>query len=236
MMLPRMLERPFSMRQSLALGGVLVGGGALYCTAYTLFQGEWENPLSGAGWALVNLLPWLAAFELGKRAKRGAGTPAAAWRTIGAILLAAGLISLAGGLLLEGPFAPAFEIVRRLPAMALVAGLLALAPGRRGEGPPVDEEGLAWLPAQIDWIRSAGNYVEIRARGHVVLRRMTMRRAEALFSGDGFVRIHRTMLVNAARIEALRRGKAFDEVRVDGTWLKVGGAYRHLFRHFVPRS
>jgi DNA-binding LytR/AlgR family response regulator len=230
------LERPLPPAAAFGAAALLVAGGAVYCTAYTLLQGEWESPLEGARWALVNLLPWLAAFELGKRIRDGAATPAAGWVGVALLLAAIALASsLLAALVGEGEPLP-FDLVRRLPAVLLIAGLLAIAPATRAaairaQGGACD---LPYLPAQIDWIRSAGNYVEIRNHAGIALRRMTMRRAEALLGDQGFVRVHRTLLVNSARIEAVRRGKLYDEIRVDGAWLRVGGAYRHLFRHFVP--
>lgn len=226
------LERPLPPAAALGAAALLVAGGAIYCTAYTLLQGEWENPLEGARWALINLLPWLAAFELGKRGRAAAPSRAAAWTRIAALLALAAFASMVLGMVLGAAEAPAFELIRRLPALALTAALLAIF--RTEGGAPETGADLPFLPNQIDWIRSAGNYVEIRAGGRLVLRRMTMRRAQALLAGQGFLRVHRTLIVNAARIEAVRPGKLHDEIRVEGRWLRVGGAYRHLFRHFVP--
>ena len=54
-----------------------------------------------------------------------------------------------------------------------------------------------------------------------------MAQAEAELAGHGFVRIHRSTLVNAARVAAIRRGKQFDEVELTGgRRLKVGDSYR----------
>jgi DNA-binding LytR/AlgR family response regulator len=238
MTIAKALERPLSPAAGLGLAALLVAAGAIYCTAYTSLQGEWESPTEGALWALVNLLPWLAAFELGKRIRAAAPSRAAASARIAILLAGIAFISMALGLLLGESEALPFELVRRLPAAALVAALLAIA---RGGGAAAEAEGegegeLPFLPGQIAWIGSAGNYVEIRAEGRVALRRMTMQRAEALLAGHGFLRIHRRTIVNAARIEEVRRGKLYDEVLIEGRWLRVGGAYRHLFRHFVPSS
>lgn len=235
MTIVRALERPLPPAAAFALAALLIAGGAAYCTAYTSLQGEWESPIEGARWALVNLIPWLAAFEFGKRIRAAAPARIVAWARITALLALAAGASMALGLLAGDAEAPAFELIRRLPAMALIAALLAIARAPRAAASANDEE-LPFLPGQIDWLRSAGNYVEVRAAGRVALRRMTMRRAEALLAGEGFLRVHRTLIVNAARIEAVRRGKLHDEIRVEGCWLRVGGAYRHLFRHFVPSS
>ena len=51
--------------------------------------------------------------------------------------------------------------------------------------------------------------------------------AEDLLGGHGFIRIHRSALVNRSRIVRHLKGKVADEVQLaDGTRLKVGGAYR----------
>ena len=68
------------------------------------------------------------------------------------------------------------------------------------------------------------------------MRRLTIKQAEASLADQGFVRIHRSLLVNAARVAQLHRGKLYDEVElVDGTLLRVGGAYRSQLRREEPR-
>ena len=105
----------------------------------------------------------------------------------------------------------------------------------RGQAVHQDLE-LALLPRQIDWIRSAGNYLEVRGTGRVVLQRMTLAAAERMLQAEGFVRIHRCALVNGRRIARYRAGRMADELQLeDGTWLKVGGAYRPLVRRRLNR-
>lgn len=59
-------------------------------------------------------------------------------------------------------------------------------------------------PADIVAVTSAGNYVEVRlADGRTPLTRMTLAQAEAALGRHGFVRVHRSWLVNAARVRAL---------------------------------
>jgi DNA-binding LytR/AlgR family response regulator len=56
---------------------------------------------------------------------------------------------------------------------------------------------------------------------------MTMAQAEQALAGKAFVRIHRSMLVNRARIAGLDRRERPREVRlIDGSVVKVGEAYR----------
>jgi hypothetical protein len=237
------LEAPVPPRTAAIAALLMLAGGGLYCSLYNGLQDVPESPLVGAGWAAINLLPWLGAFELSKRAMQDpAGRLAGEWGRIALILAAAASVSL--GLDVVGrPIAKldaqvlAFEALRRLPAAALVLLLLLLASLMRRRDPaaasanlagPEAADRLPLLPRQIDWIKAAGNYLEFRtADGGVTLRRMTMSEAEVLLAREGFVRIHRSALVNRDKVARLVHGKVADEVKLaDGTWLKVGGAYR----------
>jgi hypothetical protein len=247
------LDRPVPPRGAALLVLLVLAGGGLYCSLYNALQGRAESPLVGMAWAAVNLLPWLAAFEIGKRVGQDpAGSWAAARWRIGFILLAAALVSIALDLLgrpaagLDAG-AIAFEALRRVPAAGLVAALLVLAAflQRResvGDAAAPEPERAAadrllLLPQQIDWIKAAGNYLEIRSAGGVTLRRMTMAEAESLLAREGFIRIHRSALVNRSRVARIARGKIADEVELaDGTWLKVGGAYRPFVAGLRPNG
>jgi len=57
--------------------------------------------------------------------------------------------------------------------------------------------------AEIDWIGSAGNYVEVHAGAAVLLWRRPLREVEALLAPHGFLRIHRTALVARGRVARL---------------------------------
>lgn len=237
-------DDPIRPRTASLAGLALVAGGGLYCFAYNSLAGTPEPLSAGILWSLVNLLPWLAAFELAKRLNFDpTGTWALNWGRIAAVLAATAALSVGMEMLAwrwtGGEQAPgAFALVRRLPSAALVVLLLLVIPmlrRRQGESKVVPvrcEAGAAaslpLLPHQIDWIKAAGNYLEIRAGGRLVLWRMTMASAEELLAGHGFVRIHRSALVNGARIVRHARGKVADDVQLaDGTVLRVGGAYRH---------
>ena len=230
------LDRPLTPAALAAAGTALVLAGGAYCSAYTWTQGEYESPLVGAAWAAANMLPWLLAWEAGKRLLGG---PGAGWRVEGVLAATAALsIAVEAALGVTAPdwgsADPLFQLVRRLPAALLVAGLLALAAwaARREAGRPASAAAaeapeLPFPPQQVDWVKAAGNYLEFRSPAGTALRRMTMAQAEALLGRQGFVRIHRSALVNGARVARVRRGKPGDEVQLaDGTWLKVGAAYR----------
>lgn len=74
--------------------------------------------------------------------------------------------------------------------------------------------------ADILWIGSAGNYVELHLAGRTVLHRMTLNRLEALLDPETFLRVHRGAIVRRDQLERL-------ETTGDGTYtlgLRCGGA------------
>jgi hypothetical protein len=209
------LRRPLPMPVLLTAAAGAVVLVALYCVAYTRLAGQPESLAQASAWAIANVLPWLLAIEAGKRA--------ATWTGAAAVLALAAALSIALGYLLGSSDDPvAFELVRRLPpllaAMALVTLLRSPVGRRHGAA-----EGLPLLPRQIDWVRAAGNYVEIRAGERTVIHRCSMSAAEQQLSAHGFVRIHRSLLVRRDRIARVRPQ---DVVLHDGTHLKIGKRYR----------
>ncbi len=83
---------------------------------------------------------------------------------------------------------------------------------------------LPLLPRQIEWIAAAGNYVELHgAAGQTRIHRAPLRSVETVLETKGFVRIHRSTLVRADRIEKIESG----HVRLaSGKRLRVGPRYR----------
>lgn len=59
------------------------------------------------------------------------------------------------------------------------------------------------LVAEILWIESAGNYVELHLGTRTVLHRMTLNRLEALLDPDSFLRVHRGAIVRRDQIASL---------------------------------
>jgi two-component system LytT family response regulator len=57
--------------------------------------------------------------------------------------------------------------------------------------------------ADILWIESAGNYVELHLAGRTVLHRMTLNRLETLLAPDDFLRVHRGAIVRRGEIARL---------------------------------
>ena len=85
------------------------------------------------------------------------------------------------------------------------------------------------LIADIQWLQAAGNYVEIHLSGESepVLTRQTLKSLEHQLDGQGFVRIHRSRLVNVGYLsEVSTRGSGdFEIVLTNGEILN--GARRH---------
>lgn len=196
---------------AVAIAAILV---ALYCLVYTSLAGRPETLAAGLGWAVANVCPWLIAIEVGKRAP--------AWPHAIASLAAAMMASIVLGYTLGvSDEAFGFEAVRRLPAMLGTAAIVALMRSAVGHRASTNE--LPLLPRQIDWIRAAGNYVELRAHGRTIVHRSSIGATELALAGHGFVRIHRSTLVRRERIARVRPQ---DVILHDGTHLKVGNRYR----------
>ncbi len=96
---------------------------------------------------------------------------------------------------------------------------IALKEGRRVTFLPVDE---------IDWIEAEDYYAEIHTRGRSHLLREPLRDLEARLDPRRFVRIHRSTIVNVARVRELQplfHGEAA-VILHDGTQLKLSRTRR----------
>ena len=78
-------------------------------------------------------------------------------------------------------------------------------------------------PSTIAWVEAAGNYVEIHAGGAMHLARGTLAGFELRLAPHGFVRVHRSRLVNRARMTALKSTPSGDvEITLDDGRTLVG--------------
>jgi hypothetical protein len=210
------LSRPLSAPQLVTAAVGICVCIALYCLAYSALAGRPEPVGQALGWAVVNVLPWLLAFEAGKRARRLAGWALA--------LAAAFSTSLLMELLLDAGASLGFEAVRRIPGLLATTGLLGLLQLTKARHVVSDEPvDLPLAPEQIEWVSAAGNYIEIRGAGRTLIRRASLAAAERELLRHGFVRIHRSTLVRRDRIARVRPA---DVVLHDGTSLKTGKRYR----------
>ena len=86
----------------------------------------------------------------------------------------------------------------------------------------------------IDWIDSAGNYVEIHANGKAHLLRETMNRLESQLEPSKFLRIHRSKIVNLDKVKSIQTDVGRDCIVVmqNGTQLPMSRRYREKLNQF----
>ncbi len=92
--------------------------------------------------------------------------------------------------------------------------------------------------ADIEWMQAAGNYVNLRVRGHDYPLRSTIAGIEARLDPERFARIHRSYIVNFAQItsiEPLDSGDARVHLK-DGASLPCSRRYRDELRSRVAAA
>lgn len=222
-----------------------------YCQAHSWFDAATVPAIFSLQWGLAMGLPsavaihllWRQAPKLGAFAWRGPLAMLGLWLGLtlagvsfgAAIQLAIGLPDWQDvtGRLLE-------RMHDLLPEVAaLAAFVICLLLRHRAINQPSRNADREWIcfpqapalhlqVADIRYIRSAGNYCEIHANGRTHLVRMTMAQAAERLQPHGFVRIHRTLIVDIARIVEIDRGprERSPTVRIaSGERLPVGSAY-----------
>ena len=217
-------------------GGYLVAAvlivwlaGALYCSGYERLLSGIDNWPGSLLWSAIAILPWLALFEWSKTetGARCAATAGKLFLLLVGTAIASVLLELAMDWLTGSRSSPiALIMLRRLPGIGVCVLLLLWSRGiAHRHGVPAPAPDLAGLAASIDWIRAADNYVELHLGDRVVMRRITMREAQAALAVHGFVRIHRSYLVNTARVAAVTsNGERMVRLR-NGAELPVGRRY-----------
>jgi two-component system LytT family response regulator len=91
---------------------------------------------------------------------------------------------------------------------------------------------------EIDWIESAGDYVNLRVRGEQHLLRETMTQVEQKLDPARFLRIHRSTIVNVDRVkelELLFQGQYLVRLR-DGSRLTTSRSYKKQIDQLLSRS
>ncbi len=114
--------------------------------------------------------------------------------------------------------------------------LLASLGSQRGEPQrlPIRKDGRIFLvkPEDIDWLEADGNHVRVHVGKESHLIRETLSKLEARLPDRTFMRIHRSTLVNIARIREIQPWFQGDYVLLltDGTRLTSGRSYRDRVR------
>jgi hypothetical protein len=230
------LLRPLPVALLLPVVLVVWVAGAAYCLGYEELQsGDARWPL-GLLWSAYAVLPWLFLIEGIKRWEWSRNEQLGAVTTI-LLLVATGAMSLTFEQLLNwasgGPSPLALQVMRRLPAIAATVLLLLLS---RREKRVLARRASAATESEVDtlrrhapairWIRAADNYLELHLDGQVWTRRITMREAEGILGPLGFVRVHRSFIVNREHVDGVVRHKGEPNVRTrDGTLLPIGKAF-----------
>lgn len=90
-----------------------------------------------------------------------------------------------------------------------------------------DDRVLVLQPGEIDWVESDGDYVRIHVARDTHFTRMKLAEIERRLAPEGFVRIHRSRIVNLSRVKEFRplsRGTSV-VVMKDGIQLDASYAY-----------
>lgn len=240
------LFRPTPPTLLVALALIVLLAGAAYCSGYeALMRGRMDWPGSLL-WSAYAVLPWLFLFEFIKRREWGADRPFPL-RVIAMMLVATGAASIGVEIvykeLMLGRDSPpvALQILRRLPAVAAMVLLLTIArlelrSSRKRARPSADgvaeeAETLRRHAASIRWIRAADNYLELHLEGRVWTRRLTMREAAEILEPLGFVRVHRSVIVNRSYVASVVQQSGGALVRMaDGAALPTGRAFSSNLR------
>jgi two-component system LytT family response regulator len=89
--------------------------------------------------------------------------------------------------------------------------------------------------AEVDWLQAEGDYVRVYTRGKSLLVRERLSLMESKLDPARFARIHRSTIVNVARIRELKPqpNRESSVVLKDGTVLKLSRSFRDALRpHF----
>lgn len=227
-------DRLLPLRSHAALAAVatlLVG--AVYCQAHGQLTGV-RAPLGvSAWWSVCGTLPSAVVLALALRhATRLSRSPALGVLALGAafvLALALGDLAYAGALDQAGAWLSSSFRAGPLAAVLSIGAMALLwrpkPPAAVGRQPSPEP---AWpvAPGELRVVRSAGNYLLLPLHGREVLVRLPLHVAARRLAPHGFVRVHRTALVNFDRARAVvRRGRRLVVSLDDGTDVAVGRAY-----------
>lgn len=152
-------------------------------------------PFSGAHIALFDLLRWLAS-KAGARDVCCVGLPAFVYEYRKDLITYGAIVGIMGG-------------VRMLEIMAARGQPQGTASPSAPAASILVKDGsriLRLAPDDLIAVRAAGNYVEhLLADGRAVLERATLAQAQARLAPLGFLRTHRSWLVNPAAVREIAR-------------------------------
>jgi two-component system, LytTR family, response regulator len=94
-----------------------------------------------------------------------------------------------------------------------------------------------WNLDQIDWVEAEGNYARLHVGSESYLMRETMTNLLGRLGEDRFFRIHRSRIVNVARIKELRLagGGDYDVVLRSGNKLGLSRLYKDALQERLAK-
>jgi hypothetical protein len=205
----------------IGVAGSLVLLATGYCLAHGLVMNDELNLPRTLGWAVAATTPWVFAWEglkrCNSRAEQGLRLPLSSVVLIAALLVAAALEYGLAAIYPVDSDSFAEILYRLLPVMAGVAVvwlLLQPAKPQRSQESQVERvlnvqtrKGmLAVRVCDIEYIKSAGNYVELITSDRRLLMRATLHDLGEQLREAGFVRVHRSLLVNTSHVVPIARG------------------------------
>ncbi len=242
-----------------ALAAGLVVIATVYCLAHGLVIDDEINLPRTLAWAVVSTFPWVCAWEgLQRLGARSAQRPQPLLSA--AVLVAALVISVAleyglGAIYSADADSLAQIVYRLLPIPLGIAAARRMlrrpSPVRAGtESPtgrlrdlqvervfdiPTRNGTMAVRAADIEYVRAAGNYVELITGDRTLLMRATLHDLGEQLGAVGFVRVHRSLLVNSLQVLSVRRGpRGRQLVKLNsGEELPVGRQFEGSTRAFV---
>ncbi len=143
------------------------------------------------------------------------------------------LLALLADLTGKGEISP--DALLPMPGAAAPA-----APRRHASMLPIrsGRETLRLDVATIDWIDAAGDYMCLHAAGQTHVLRATMKELEAMLDPLVFQRVHRSTIVNLARVRSLRphlNGECFLKLQ-SGQEIKLSRSFRDKVELLLDRS
>ncbi len=242
-----------------ALAAGLVVIATAYCLAHGLVIDDEINLPRTLAWAVVSTFPWLCAWEglqrVGARSAQRLQPLLSAAVLVAALVVCVALEYALGAMYSTDADSLAQIVYRLLPiplGMAVARWMLRRSPSvlAVAESPterlrdlqvervfaiPTRNGTLAVRAADVEYVRAAGNYVELITGDRTLLMRATLHELGEQLSAVGFVRVHRSLLVNSLQVMAVRRGpRGRQLVKLkSGEELPVGRQFDGSTRAFV---
>lgn len=227
-----------------------------YCQLHSMAFADRVPLATSLSWAAVTAATWGAAGYFARQwrerllAMLASGCLARMARA-SAVLFAIALVAANAAMIIEiaNSEFTASDLPKRLlrygPAAAATAAFGAcwlllqrrVSPEPAGEWLHLPQEPRLMLRrSDVQLIRSAGNYCELHADGRIHLVRTTLKDLEGQLEGRGFVRVHRTAMVNLSRIAAIAPAPGSKRLQVElegGAQVPVGRAFVCRLRNIV---